>query len=109
MLSRYTVLIKKSSFMLFFNSNFQLDFDSDGVLSREDLQELIIRLTGSESLNENEINKLVDNLISEADLDKDGFLSFNEFEHIVIKSSADFLRYRILFYTLFSLSPNHVS
>jgi hypothetical protein len=90
--------------MLFFNCNFQLDFDSDGVLSREDLQELVIRLTGSENLKENEMYKLIDNLISEADLDNDGFLSFNEFEHIVMKSSADFLRYRILFIFFFSKS-----
>jgi hypothetical protein len=46
------------------------------------------------------MNQLIDNLLSEADLDNDGLLSFNEFQHVVMKSSADFLRYRILVYIL---------
>jgi len=73
-------------------SDIPQDFDNDGLLSREDLKQLVNRLIGNEKLDENSMNKLLEKILSEADLDNDGYLSFNEFQHIILKSSTDFLR-----------------
>lgn len=64
------------------------DFDEDGVLSEEDLAEVLHRLT---SLNENrlqpeDIRLLIDNILQEADLDRSGDLSLLEFQHCMMKS-----------------------
>jgi len=59
-------------------------------------------LTGDGKLNESEMDKLIDNIFLEADLDSDKLISINEFQHIAMKSSADFLRY----YTFTEFFPN---
>lgn len=66
------------------------DFDGDDMLGVNDLRQLIDRLTGSEqTLNEQDIQLLIQNILDEADLDDDGALSFAEFEHVV-NNSPDF-------------------
>lgn len=66
------------------------DFDEDDMISMDDLMEVINRLTGSQKLEKDEVQLLAENIMKEADLDSDGFLSFPEFEHIISKS-PDFL------------------
>jgi len=63
------------------------DFDGDDMLSAEDIEEIIRRLLGDETLPVQEIKQLVQNLTAESDLDDDGMLSFAEFEHVVAKST----------------------
>lgn len=52
-----------------------------------DLREVIDRLTTPHRLSENDMQRLLQFLLEEADLDDDGALSFAEFEHIIEKSS----------------------
>lgn len=63
------------------------------MLGVNDLRQVIDRLTGSEqSLSEQEMQHLIQNILDEADLDDDGALSFAEFEHVISKS-PDFTKY----------------
>lgn len=63
------------------------DFDGDDMLGVNDLRQIIDRLTGSEqSLSEQNMQTLIQNILDEADLDDDGALSFAEFDHVVSKS-----------------------
>lgn len=63
------------------------DFDDDDMLGVPDLRQVIDRLTGSQCLNQQDMQQLIQNLLDEADLDDDGALSFAEFENIIDKSS----------------------
>lgn len=62
------------------------DFDEDDMLSPFDLKETIRRLTGEQQLSEDHLDRLVTNIMEEADLDEDGILSFAEFEHVISKA-----------------------
>lgn len=62
------------------------DFDEDDILSPFDLKETIRRLTGEQQLSEEHLGRLVTNIMEEADLDEDGYLSFAEFEHVISKA-----------------------
>lgn len=63
------------------------------MLGVNDLRQVIDRLTGSEqTLNEQDMQLLIQNILDEADLDDDGALSFAEFEHVV-NNSPDFTRF----------------
>jgi len=64
------------------------DFDGDDMLGLSDLKQVIERLIGDQNrLPESDMKFLIQNILSEADLDDDGALSFPEFEHIIDKSS----------------------
>jgi len=63
------------------------DFDGDDMLGPDDIEEVIRRLLGDETMPPAEIAQLVQNLTAESDLDDDGMLSFAEFEHVVAKST----------------------
>lgn len=52
-----------------------------------DLREVIDRLSTPNRLSESDMQRLLQFLLEEADLDDDGALSFAEFEHIIEKSS----------------------
>ncbi|XP_023219709.1 calcium and integrin-binding family member 3-like isoform X1 [Centruroides sculpturatus] len=67
------------------------DFDEDGMLSSNDIKELVDRLTGRNKLTEEEMNLLIDKVLEEADLDQDRMLSLAEFEHLA-KKSPDFTK-----------------
>uniref|UniRef100_A0A0V0G8A0 Putative ca2+-binding kinase n=1 Tax=Triatoma dimidiata TaxID=72491 RepID=A0A0V0G8A0_TRIDM len=67
------------------------DFDGDDMLGVRDLRETIDRLTAPHRLSDQEIAHLIQNILTEADLDDDGALSFAEFEQ-VIDRSPDFER-----------------
>ncbi|XP_038640072.1 calcium and integrin-binding protein 1-like [Scyliorhinus canicula] len=69
------------------------DFDDDGTLDKEDLKNLVNCLTGGTSdtqLSEAEMNQLIQNILEEADIDKDGTVNLSEFQH-VISRSPDFV------------------
>lgn len=62
------------------------------MLGISDLKQVIERLLGTQNhLPDQEIKQLIRSILSEADLDDDGALSFPEFEHIIDKSS-DFMK-----------------
>ncbi|XP_025109694.1 calcium and integrin-binding protein 1-like isoform X2 [Pomacea canaliculata] len=62
------------------------DFDGDDMISSSDLKTVITRLTGENSLNDEEMQQLIDSILKEADLDDDAMLSFAEFEHVISKA-----------------------
>ncbi|XP_067829571.1 calcium and integrin-binding protein 1-like [Heptranchias perlo] len=69
------------------------DFDDDGTLDKEDLKKLVNCLTGGTSdtqLTEPEMNQLIQNILEESDIDKDGTVNLSEFQH-VISRSPDFV------------------
>lgn len=62
------------------------------MLGVNDLKQVIERLIGDQHhLSDQEMKQLIQSVLSEADLDDDGALSFPEFEHIIDKSS-DFIK-----------------
>ncbi|XP_026571746.1 calcium and integrin-binding family member 4 [Pseudonaja textilis] len=67
------------------------DFNNDGFVDEEDLQNVIRRLIHKNNLSEEEIVSLANHILEEADLDNDRMLSLAEFEHAMIKS-PDFLQ-----------------
>nr|XP_011750525.1 calcium and integrin-binding protein 1 isoform X1 [Macaca nemestrina]XP_014998501.1 calcium and integrin-binding protein 1 isoform X1 [Macaca mulatta] len=72
-----------------------LDFDDDGTLNREDLSRLVNCLTGEGEdtrLSASEMKQLIDNILEESDIDRDGTINLSEFQH-VISRSPDFARY----------------
>uniref|UniRef100_A0A3P9J808 Calcium and integrin binding 1 (calmyrin) n=1 Tax=Oryzias latipes TaxID=8090 RepID=A0A3P9J808_ORYLA len=69
------------------------DFDDDGTLGRQDLEKLVNCLTGGTgdtSLTADEMKQLIDNILEESDIDKDGTVNLSEFQH-VISRSPDFV------------------
>ncbi|XP_039201938.1 calcium and integrin-binding family member 4 isoform X2 [Crotalus tigris] len=68
------------------------DFNNDGFIDEEDLQNVIRRLINKNNLSEEEIVSLANHILEEADLDNDRMLSLAEFERAMIKS-PDFLKF----------------
>ncbi|NP_001279206.1 calcium and integrin-binding protein 1 [Callorhinchus milii] len=69
------------------------DFDDDGTLDRRDLETLVNCLTGDTPdtrLEESEMSQLIQNILEESDIDKDGTVNLSEFQH-VISRSPDFV------------------
>ncbi|XP_026775488.1 calcium and integrin-binding protein 1 [Pangasianodon hypophthalmus] len=69
------------------------DFDDDGTLDYEDLKKLVNCLTGESTdtrLTSEEMNQLINNILEESDIDKDGTVNLSEFQH-VISRSPDFV------------------
>lgn len=55
------------------------DFDSDDMLSKNDLKQVIQRLIGfNNQFSDMDMEQLIQNILDEADLDDDGSLSFAE-------------------------------
>ncbi|XP_062981436.1 calcium and integrin-binding family member 4 [Elgaria multicarinata webbii] len=67
------------------------DFNDDGFIDKEDLQNVIRRLVHENKLSEEGIMSLANQVLEEADLDNDKMLSLAEFEHAMSKS-PDFLQ-----------------
>nr|XP_028577612.1 calcium and integrin-binding family member 4 [Podarcis muralis] len=73
------------------------DFNDDGFVDEEDLQNVIRRSINRNNLSEEEIASLANHVLEEADLDNDKMLSLVEFEHAMTKS-PDFLHsFRLYF------------
>ncbi|KAM6257248.1 calcium and integrin-binding protein 1 [Porphyrio hochstetteri] len=65
------------------------DFDDDGTLDRNDLEKLVNCLTGQgveSRLSDAEMEQLIDNILEESDIDKDGTINLSEFQHVVSRS-----------------------
>ncbi|XP_044518431.1 calcium and integrin-binding protein 1 isoform X2 [Gracilinanus agilis] len=65
------------------------DFDDDGTLNKEDLKQLVNRLTGAEEdtqLSPSEMNQLIQNILEESDIDRDGTINLSEFQHVISRS-----------------------
>ncbi|XP_002731705.1 calcium and integrin-binding family member 2-like [Saccoglossus kowalevskii] len=62
------------------------DFNEDDFIDSADLKEVVGRLTGDQSLTDEDMQQLIDNIFEEADLDDDESLSFAEFEHVISKA-----------------------
>uniref|UniRef100_A0A8D2IZH3 Calcium and integrin binding family member 4 n=1 Tax=Varanus komodoensis TaxID=61221 RepID=A0A8D2IZH3_VARKO len=67
------------------------DFNNDGFIDEEDLQNVIRRLAHRSPLSEDAIVSLASHILEEADLDNDKMLSLAEFEDAMTKS-PDFLQ-----------------
>lgn len=61
------------------------DFDQDDYLGKEDLKQALRAVTASE-LTDEEMEFVSDELLKEADIDEDGFLSYSEFENVIARS-----------------------
>ncbi|KFR10957.1 Calcium and integrin-binding protein 1, partial [Opisthocomus hoazin] len=65
------------------------DFDDDGTLDRNDLEKLVNCLTGQgeeSRLSSAEKEQLIQNILEESDIDKDGTINLSEFQHVVSRS-----------------------
>uniref|UniRef100_A0A8C3REP5 EF-hand domain-containing protein n=1 Tax=Cyanoderma ruficeps TaxID=181631 RepID=A0A8C3REP5_9PASS len=70
------------------------DFDDDGTLDRKDLERVVNCLTGlgeESRLSSEEMEQLIQNILEESDIDKDGTINLAEFQHVVSRS-PDFAR-----------------
>ncbi|XP_075570395.1 calcium and integrin-binding protein 1 [Pelecanus crispus] len=68
------------------------DFDDDGILDRKDLEKLVNCLTGQgedSQLSNAEMEQLIQNILEESDIDKDGTINLSEFQ-LVVSRSPDF-------------------
>ncbi|XP_065935459.1 calcium and integrin-binding protein 1-like [Magallana gigas] len=59
------------------------DTDEDDYIGYEDIKELVNRQTGEETLTAMDLERLIDNIYDESDIDEDGTISYPEFENIV--------------------------
>ncbi|XP_042329078.1 calcium and integrin-binding protein 1 [Sceloporus undulatus] len=65
------------------------DFDDDGTLDKKDLEHLVNCLTGEgedSRLSPMEMEQLIQNILEESDIDKDGTINISEFQHIISRS-----------------------
>ncbi|XP_060115938.1 calcium and integrin-binding protein 1 [Heteronotia binoei] len=65
------------------------DFDDDGTLDKRDLENLVKCLTGEgeeSRLSPTEMGQLLQNILEESDIDKDGTINLSEFQHIISRS-----------------------
>ncbi|NWH41663.1 CIB1 protein, partial [Chloropsis hardwickii] len=65
------------------------DFDEDGILDEKDLEQLVNCLTGQgeeSQLSSAEMEQLIQNILEESDIDKDGTINLSEFQHVVSRS-----------------------
>uniref|UniRef100_A0A3Q3X512 EF-hand domain-containing protein n=1 Tax=Mola mola TaxID=94237 RepID=A0A3Q3X512_MOLML len=77
---------------------FRIFFDDDGTLDCGDLEKLVNCLTGETDetrLTEAEMGQLINNILEESDIDKDGTVNLSEFQH-VISRSPDFVSFKIV-------------
>ncbi|OXB58723.1 hypothetical protein ASZ78_010609 [Callipepla squamata] len=66
------------------------DFNNDDYICKSDLEKTVNKLTRNE-LTPEEVSLACDKVIYEADLDNDGKLSLEDFQHMIIRA-PDFLR-----------------
>uniref|UniRef100_A0A672KJJ8 Calcium and integrin binding family member 3 n=1 Tax=Sinocyclocheilus grahami TaxID=75366 RepID=A0A672KJJ8_SINGR len=66
------------------------DFNNDDFICKSDLEKTLNKLTRDE-LTEDEVRMVCEKVIDEADLDNDGRLSLEDFQHMIMRA-PDFLR-----------------
>ncbi|NXO53179.1 CIB1 protein, partial [Aramus guarauna] len=62
------------------------DFDDNGILDRKDLKKLVNCLTGQDEesrLSHAEMEQLIQNILEESDIDRDGTINLSEFQHVI--------------------------
>lgn len=67
------------------------DFNNDDFICKSDLEKTLNKLTRNE-LTEDEVRMVCEKVIDEADLDNDGRLSLEDFQHMIVRA-PDFLRF----------------
>ncbi|XP_051894208.1 calcium and integrin-binding family member 3-like [Pristis pectinata] len=65
------------------------DFNNDNFICKSDLEKTLIKLTRNE-LTPEEVTLVCDKVLGEADLDNDGKISLEDFQHMLVRS-PDFL------------------
>lgn len=70
---------------------FCVDFNNDDFICKSDLEKTLNKLTRNE-LTEEEVRMVCEKVIDEADLDNDGRLSLEDFQHMIVRA-PDFLRW----------------
>ena len=78
-----------SRYLLIFPVLFE-DFNNDDFICKSDLEKTLNKLTRNE-LTEDEVRMVCEKVIDEADLDNDGRLSLEDFQHMIVRA-PDFLR-----------------
>ena len=78
---------KTDVYVLFF---FSKDFNNDDFICKSDLEKTLNKLTRNE-LTEDEVRMVCEKVMDEADLDNDGRLSLEDFQHMIVRA-PDFLR-----------------
>lgn len=73
----------------FFPPSF-LDFNNDDFICKSDLEKTLNKLTRNE-LTEDEVRMVCEKVLDEADMDNDGRLSLEDFQHMIVRA-PDFLR-----------------
>ncbi|TNM98445.1 hypothetical protein fugu_014691 [Takifugu bimaculatus] len=66
------------------------DFNNDDFICKSDLEKTLNKLTRNE-LTEDEVRMVCEKVIDEADLDNDGRLSLEDFQHMIVQA-PEFLR-----------------
>lgn len=69
---------------------FPKDFNNDDFICKSDLEKTLNKLTQNE-LTEDEVRMVCEKVIDEADLDNDGRLSLEDFQHMIVRA-PEFLR-----------------
>lgn len=64
------------------------DFNGDDLICREDLSTMITRIKGVNPLKSWVYEELIDHILTETDIDQDGFINYPEFEHKMSKNPA---------------------
>ncbi|KAJ7426886.1 Calcium and integrin-binding family member 3 [Willisornis vidua] len=81
------------------------DFNNDDYICKSDLEKTVNKLTRNE-LTPEEVRLVCDKVIFEADVDNDGKLSLEDFQHMIIRA-PDFLRFPIAYTDLMSVQGLH--
>lgn len=71
--------------------HFLQDFNNDDFICKSDLEKTLNKLTRNE-LTEDEVRMVCEKVIDEADLDNDGRLSLEDFQHMIVRA-PEFLRW----------------
>lgn len=67
------------------------DFNNDDFICKSDLEKTLNKLTRNE-LTEDEVKMVCEKVMDEADMDNDGRLSLDDFQHMIVRA-PDFLRW----------------
>lgn len=70
--------------------SFGEDFNNDDFICKSDLEKTLNKLTRNE-LTEDEVRMVCEKVLDEADMDNDGRLSLEDFQHMIVRA-PDFLR-----------------
>lgn len=64
------------------------DVDGDGMISEEDLR-IVLKAMVGKSLGDEQVLQIVKDTLRDADLDKDGYISFEEFKRALFDANIE--------------------